>query len=151
MKNSANEDIYLESIKKKYEKLNNTILDSDSDLLKVARSANKKRKAGLGAGFKQKVTYDHFRIFLPEGMEETFIFIYIVFLPYFTGLLFMFFYVSKGKFDIFKEIWKDHSYILTWCVGYEIVAIFLLLYIFKLAFSSIQIGGKKGKRIYRPD
>ncbi len=74
-------------------------------------------------------------LFFPEGFEKIFLAIYFVSLPYIAGLLFLFFYVSNGKAEVFSSLNQESSFILTWAVGYEILAVLALLYIAKSAIS----------------
>ncbi len=52
--------------------------------------------------------------------------------PYGVGVLFVFVIFTKNSIDIFRRINIDEYYIL-WSIGYEIIALFLLLIIFKSA------------------
>jgi hypothetical protein len=76
-------------------------------------------------------------LFFPEGFEKIFIAIYFVTLPYIAGLLFLFFYVSGGNLETFASLNKEQAFILTWAIGYEIIASFILLWIFKMAISFV--------------
>ncbi len=98
------------------------------------------------------VTFDDTPLFFPEGFEKIFLAIYFVLLPYIAGLLFLFFYVSNGKVEVFSSLSQESSFILTWAVGYEILAVLALLYIAKSAISfgkEITLPGKK-KKFQRP-
>ena len=50
------------------------------------------------------------------------------------GVLFVFVIFAKNSIDIFQRIDIDEYYIL-WSIGYEIIALFLLLLIFKSAIN----------------
>jgi len=94
-------------------------------------------------------------LFFPPGKEMLFLGIYFVTLPYIVGLLFLFFYVSKGQAAIFGSITvnSDANFFLVWVIGYEILAAFILLMIIKSAISySIQQSksGGNAKRKRRP-
>ena len=100
----------------------------------------------------QKVTFDDTPLFFPKGFEKIFLAIYFVLLPYIAGLLFLFFYVSNGKVEVFSSLNQESSFILTWAVGYEILAILALIYIAKSAISfgkEITLHEKK-KKFRRP-
>jgi hypothetical protein len=100
----------------------------------------------------KKVTFDDTPLFFPEGFEKLFLAIYFVSLPYIAGLFFLFFYVSNGKVDVFSSLNQESSFILTWAVGYEILATLALLYIAKSAISfgkEITLHGGK-KKFRRP-
>ena len=72
-------------------------------------------------------------LFFPEGFEKLFLAIYFVTLPYIAGLLFLFFYVSGGSPATFVSLNKEQAFILTWAIGYEIIASIILLWILKMA------------------
>ena len=74
---------------------------------------------------------DIFGKVLPDGFEQIFLAIYFVCLPYIAGILFLYIYVSKGKQNIFMDLYEKSNFILTLAIGYEIVAALLLLYILK--------------------
>ncbi len=68
--------------------------------------------------------------------DMAFIIFTIAFLvvPYGVGVLFVFFIFAQNSIDIFRRIDIDEYYIL-WSIGYEIIALFLLLLIFKSAIN----------------
>ena len=81
----------------------------------------------------QEVTFDDTPLFFPAGLEKVFLFIYFITLPYLTGLAFLFFYVGNGDTSLFSSLNDDASYMLTWIIGYEILAVITLLWILKKA------------------
>ena len=93
----------------------------------------------------QEVNLKSTPLYFPEGFEKIFLAMYFILLPFITGLLFLFFYISKGKYEIFSSLNQDYFFILTWAIGYEILAILILLYIIKSAFSFNKKNGRKGK------
>jgi len=62
------------------------------------------------------------------------------------GLLFLFFYVAEGKAELFLSLNDDSSFILTWAIGYEVLATFFILYIIKSAISFSLENSKKGNK-----
>jgi len=72
---------------------------------------------------------------VPEGYGGIFYFAFMLFVPWVMGTMFMFFYVSKSNMETFNSI--DTSILLTWVIGYEILAVLILLLIFKKAISYI--------------
>jgi len=82
---------------------------------------------------KQEVNFSQTPLFFPEGFEKIFLALYFVTLPYLAGLLFLFFYVAEGKPELFSSLNKDSSFMLTWVIGYEIIAVIILLWIVKMA------------------
>jgi len=98
----------------------------------------------------QKLTYDDAPLFFPEGFEKIFLLIYFMILPYIFGLIFLFFYVGEGKTELFLSIDEDSSFILTWAIGYEILAAIILLLILKAAITFSIQNSKKVKNFRRP-
>jgi len=81
----------------------------------------------------QEVTFDDTPLFFPEGLEKIFLLLYFITLPYLTGLAFLFFFVGSGNTSLFASLSHDASYLLTWIIGYEILAVIILLWILKSA------------------
>jgi hypothetical protein len=98
----------------------------------------------------QNVNLSKTPLFFPLGLEKVFLAIYFVTLPYIFGLVFLFFYVAKGQIELFLAVNQNSSFILTWAIGYEILAVLIILYIIKsaIAFSAknMQGGATKFKR-----
>ena len=97
----------------------------------------------------QKVDLNQTPLFFPEGFEKIFLALYFVILPYIAGLLFLFFYVAKRKLELFSSLYNDSSFILTWAIGYEILAALILLYIFKMALSFANESRKSTQKPFR--
>jgi len=98
----------------------------------------------------QKITFDDTPLFFPAGMEKLFLLMYFILLPYITGLIFLFFYVGEGKTDLFLSLNEDSSFILTWAIGYEIIAVLMILYIIKMAiFYSVDNARKGAQKHFR--
>ena len=86
--------------------------------------------------FSQKEVYlSDTPLFFPRGLEKIFLAIYFITLPYITGILFLFFYIADGKMELFSSLDNESSFILTWAIGYEIIASLILLYIIKSAIT----------------
>ena len=100
----------------------------------------------------QKITFDDTPLFFPAGMEKFFLLLYFILLPYTAGLLFLFFYVGEGKIELFLSLNEDSSFIMTWAIGYEIIAALMLLWIVKSAISFSVSNSRKGanKQFRRP-
>jgi hypothetical protein len=95
---------------------------------------------------KKEVDLAQTPLFFPEGFEKIFLAIYFVTLPYIAGLLFLLFYVAKGKLELFSSLYKDSYFILTWAIGYELLAALILIYIFKMALGFAYESRKLGIR-----
>ena len=99
----------------------------------------------------QDVDLSETPLFFPAGYEKLFIAIYFVSLPYIVGLLFQFFYIADAKKELFLSLNEQASFILTWTIGYEILATIILLYILKMAISFANESRKPGVReFHRP-
>ena len=72
-------------------------------------------------------------LFFPPGKEMLFLGIYFATLPYITGLLFIFFYVSDANAKTFGNIGVDSNFFLVWALGYEVLATIIVLWIIKNA------------------
>lgn len=72
-------------------------------------------------------------LFFPEGFEKIFLFIYFITLPYIAGLFFLFLYVAEGSIELFVSLNDQSSFLLTWTIGYEIIAAIIILSIVKMA------------------
>jgi cellulose synthase/poly-beta-1,6-N-acetylglucosamine synthase-like glycosyltransferase len=81
----------------------------------------------------QEVTFDDTPLFFPAGLEKFFLLLYFITLPYLAGLAFLFFYVGNGDTSLFSSLSTDSSYMLTWIIGYELLAVLTLLWILKKA------------------
>ena len=96
----------------------------------------KKKPKNSPVSFSQKeIRFEDTPLFFPRGLEKIFLLIYFITLPYLAGLLFLFFFVGKGKMELFKSLNNESSFIFTWIIGYEVIAILILLYIFKVAMT----------------
>jgi len=74
-------------------------------------------------------------LFFPPGKEILFMGIYFVTLPYITGQLFIFFYISDANAKTFGDISVNSNFFLVWALGYEILAAVIVLWIIKNAIS----------------
>jgi len=87
---------------------------------------------GIGNSFtKQEVHLNDTPLFFPAEFEKIFLAIYFISLPYILGLLFLFFYIAEGKFKVFLAVNRDSPFLMTWAIGYEILATLIILWIIK--------------------
>ena len=117
---------------------NTSKTNSSSSLLESARKIRlekeKKRKARTKdklAEFMSADVQDSEMGIIPEGYGGITYLTFLIFAPYIAGMLFMFFYVSGGNMEAFNSL--DSTPLLTWVIGYEIIAALVLLLIFKKA------------------
>ncbi len=111
------------------------------------------KSSGSGGEFSQQdIVLADSPIYFAEGFEKIFLTLYIISLPYITGLLFLFFYVAEGKAELFLSLNEDSSFIFTWSIGYEILAALTLLFIIKNAISFSRENARNGrsKEFQRP-
>ena len=69
---------------------------------------------------------------LPEGTLNLIVFIAFVVIPYIAGIAFIFFLIANANFDTFKDI-NINDYLIYWTIGYEILAMILMLFVIKSA------------------
>lgn len=75
--------------------------------------------------------------FIPEANSDIAITLYIVLIPYITGLIFLYFHLFKMDFGRMIALKDQHSFFLIWLIGYEVVAALILLMVFKSIIFSI--------------
>ncbi|MEY3090988.1 MAG: hypothetical protein RL113_1304 [Pseudomonadota bacterium] len=88
----------------------------------------------------KKVTFAETPLFFPEGYEQLFLALYFVTLPYIIGIIFLFFFIAKGKGSVLMAL-RDQNFFLVWAIGYEIIAGFIFIWIIKMA-----LGFSKAKK-----
>jgi len=123
---------------------NNHILND-----RMKHTPKEKRIQGDPSFSNKQVTFDDTPLFFPDGFEKLFLSIYVILLPYIAGLFFLFFYVAKGEKELFLSLNDDSSFILTWAIGYEILATLAILYIIKMALGFATASAKKGRPKFR--
>jgi len=126
------------------------LLNDHNDSINIKPHEKKKFHSENSFG-KQEVRYEDTPLFFPPGLEKLFLLIYFVSLPYIAGLLFLFVYVAKSKYETFLTLVQESSFLMTWAIGYEILAVLILLYIVKMAIT-FSIWNKSGakKNFKRP-
>ncbi len=121
---------------------------------KHTNTRNESHVQPLNTNFsKQEVDLQKTPLFFPEGFEMIFLGIYFIILPYIAGILFLFFYVAESSPDLFSSIYEDSFFMLTWTIGYEILAALILLYIVKMSLTFANESRKpkpKVKSFHRP-
>lgn len=100
----------------------------------------------------QNVDLSKTPLFFPEGFEKIFLPIYFVTLPYIAGLFFHFLYVAEGNIELFISLNEQSSFMLTWAIGYEIIAVLIILWIVKMSIIFASESSKPGvkKQFQRP-
>jgi len=77
--------------------------------------------------FNQNLDYRDF-VFSPEGYEAAFLALYIVTIPYLAGILFLYLFIAEANFALFATF-NLTSYLVIWAIGYEVLAVSILLVI----------------------
>lgn len=131
--------------------------NSNKDPFHLSKSLPKKRgrkkKNDENVGFMNQNVNLVDSILFPEGYENLMLAVYFIAVPYIAGLLFIFFYIGKGDTTIFLSLNDENSFLITWAIGYEVVAAIILLWIAKLGLASffrMNAYNKKNKRFKIP-
>ncbi|MDH4943681.1 hypothetical protein [Sulfurimonas sp. C5] len=104
----------------------NQLLQTDRrEKLKGGKQQKKKNKLSFG---QQKVDFKDY-VYAPDNYEFIAYIVYFVAVPYIAGAFFLFLFIAGGDFDNFMLL-NLNSFIIVWLIGYEIVAAFLLFWIF---------------------
>ncbi len=81
---------------------------------------------------KKKIDIDEY-IFMSKGVSTLLFGLIFIYLPYLLGVIFIFIFISGLQLHIFERL--NYTFTLFWAIGYEIVAIFILLSILKSTFN----------------
>jgi len=87
----------------------------------------KKKKVSFGA---QKVDFKDY-IYVPEEWQGLAYAIYFVLVPYIAGAIFLFLIVAGASYENFMLL-NINAFPIVWLIGYEIVAVCLLVWILVL-------------------
>ena len=68
-------------------------------------------------------------ILSPEGWETLMFTIYFFAIPYLIGILFLFLFIAHASVSNFFVL-EFGAFLIVWAIGYEIIAISLLIFIF---------------------
>jgi len=118
-------------------------LHHDSTLTSKRMSSRRRGKKNEDIAFLDQNVDLTSSILFPDGYEYLMLAIYFISIPYLAGLLFIFFYIGKGDTSVLLSLNDDNSFLITWAIGYEVVASILLLWIAKLGIASFLSAGKK--------
>lgn len=118
----------------------------------ISQSSQVKHMKSSNKFSQQNVDLAQTPLFFPEGFEKIFIAVYFVTLPYIAGLLFLFFYVAEGSVELFLSLNEEQAFMLTWAIGYEIIAALIMLWIVKMSIGFANESRKPGvqKQFRRP-
>jgi len=99
---------------------------------KITNIRADQRGAALSHNVELKKTF----LLFPEGLEKIFLAFYGAIIPYILGLIFLFTYIAEYDFSKFSTLYCNQPYPLTWCIGYEILAVIIILFIVKYAITT---------------
>jgi len=88
------------------------------------RSKSAKKRESFGS---QKIDFKDY-LFLPDEWEGVAYTLYIVGVPYLVGAVFLFLFIAGGSWENFQLL-NLNAFPVVWLIGYEIVAICLLIWI----------------------
>ena len=114
----------------------NNPLHHDSSLPTRKRWSRRKKKEEDEGFFQQDISLTG-SLFFPDGYEYLMLAIYFISIPYLAGLLFIYFYIGKGDTTVFLSLSDNNSFLITWAIGYEVVASLMLLWIMGLGIASV--------------
>jgi hypothetical protein len=113
----------------------NQLLQSDRRSELKGKKKRAKKKVSFGA---QKVDFKDY-VFVPENYESIAYLLYFICVPYASGAIFLFLFIAGGDYDNFMLL-DLNSFLVVWLIGYEIVAAFLLFWIFIMFLQYEKIG-----------
>lgn len=91
-------------------------------------SSGKKQSTDAVSFNSQKIYLSNYA-FAVEGYEGIFYTFYFLAIPYITGAIFLFFFIAKANYENFMLL-DTSAFLIVWIIGYEIIAILLLIAIF---------------------
>jgi hypothetical protein len=89
------------------------------------KEARHTKQDGFGS---QKVNINDF-VLSPEGWETVMFTIYFLTIPYLVGILFLFLFIAHASVTNFF-ILEFGAFLVVWSIGYEVIAVSLLISIF---------------------
>jgi len=112
---------------------------NSSEARRIAMAQKPKKETSIKETIfsKEEVDFTRTPLFFPESFEKLFLALYFFILPYITGVLFLFFYISKGKTALFLPLYENSSSILIWAIGYETLVGLMVLLGFKMLIGMI--------------
>ncbi len=105
----------------------------NEERIKLRKEKLQNRRAQKRGFLSQNVILSNY-IYLPEGFKNLFLFILFISIPYLVGTLVILGLLMLDAFK-FNNNFSLDSFMLTWTIGYESIAIMLLILITKNAFT----------------
>jgi len=116
-------DPYLQTVKRE-------LRDKETQKRKQRFVRNRSKTNGSGF-FSQTINLSDY-YFLPEGVQNFIAFILFIFIPYTVGTFFTIFVINNMSLSTYQTTGAN-SFLFAWVIGYEIIALLLLLLIIKSA------------------
>ena len=120
---NTSHDPYLDTVRRS--------LDEKKMKIRKEKQKHEEEEVKKKGFFSRKIELEHY-IDLPEGIQNLMLFSFFVAIPYFFGLMFIFFVLAQANLQSYETL-DMHSFPLTWTIGYECLALLLLLLIVKSA------------------
>lgn len=110
-------------------KISTLISDTARESAKAYQNTNLKARRDKEEDFlNQTVDYRDF-ILVPEGYEGIVVSLYLLIIPYLSGLLFLYLFIARASYEYFLTFTLT-SVMVIWAIGYEVCAVLLLVGIF---------------------
>lgn len=91
------------------------------------KKATQTRKTKAKSFANKRVDFKDY-IYVPEEWEGVAYTLYVLLIPYIVGSIFLFLTIARGNVDSYKML-DTSSFPIVWAIGYEIVAIIMLIWI----------------------
>lgn len=110
-------------------KISTLISDTARESAKAYQTTNLKARRDKEEDFlNQTIDYRDI-ILVPEGYEGIVVALYILIIPYLSGLLFLYLFIARASYEYFLNFTLT-SVAVIWAIGYEVCAVLLLVGIF---------------------
>ena len=110
-------------------KISTLISDTARESAKAYQTTNLKARRDKEEDFlNQTIDYRDI-ILVPEGYEGIVVALYILIIPYLSGLLFLYVFIARASYEYFLNFTLT-SVAVIWAIGYEVCAVLILVGIF---------------------
>ena len=110
-------------------KISTLISDTARESAKAYQTTNLKARRDKEEDFlNQTIDYRDI-ILVPEGYEGIVVALYILIIPYLSGLLFLYLFIARASYEYFLNFTLT-SVAVIWAIGYEVCAVLILVGIF---------------------
>ena len=110
-------------------KISTLISDTARESAKAYQTTNLKARRDKEEDFlNQTIDYRDF-VLVPEGYEGIVVALYLLIIPYLSGLLFLYLFIARASYEYFLNFTLT-SVAVIWAIGYEVCAVLILVGIF---------------------